>query len=70
VLKLAATPPRVEWQSSAEIGPVAGSFADPTAWFANDVVMSPTVHVGMHGNSGAWVDRVGLSSATMGIVFR
>jgi hypothetical protein len=70
VLKLGATPPRVEWKSSAEIGPVAGAFVDPTASFAHDVVESGTVLVGLHGGSGAWVDRIGLSSATLGVVFR
>jgi hypothetical protein len=69
-LDLGATPPRLAWQSSAEIGPITGSLADNTAWFAKDAVESPTVHVGLHGGAGSWVDRVGLSSATMGVVFR
>ncbi len=69
VLKLDSNPPGIAWQSSTEMGPAAGSFADDTAWFETDQLTSPKVLVGFQGNAGSWVDRVGVATADVALTF-
>lgn len=70
VLHLDATPPGITWQSTSEIGPAAGSYGDNTAWFETDQLTSPQVLVGLQGNAGSWIDRVGVAAANVTVTFR
>ncbi len=60
---------RFEWQTTNEIGPVAGSYASATDWIVADQVANPNVLVGLHGSSGDWVDRVGTLSGVYGMTY-
>jgi hypothetical protein len=61
--------PRVEWQSTTEIGPVSGSYSRAADRVMTDQVATPTVLVGVHGFAGSWTDRVGMLSGVYGMTY-
>jgi hypothetical protein len=70
-LNMSTTPPSMEWHNDAEIGPVAGTDYDASkAWVTEDHVVSPAVLVSLHGASGSWVDRIGVSSSVIDVAVR
>jgi hypothetical protein len=64
-----STTARFEWQTTTEIGPISGSYANIMDWIVSDRVASPSVLVGVHGFSGAWIDRVGTISSGYAMTF-
>lgn len=52
----------LDWTASFEIGPLEGSYADGTAFILMDQLPVGQVAVGLHGMSGAWMDKLGFSS--------
>ena len=64
----------ISGQGLIEIGPAAGSISmDQSfgqAWYEHDDVASPTFVVGLHGYVSAWLDRLGMEEATLGIELR
>ena len=70
ILKVDATPPSISWQSLSTIGPASGSYANQTAYFEEDAIKSPQILVGLQGSSGNWLDRIGVASANVAVLFR
>lgn len=70
VLRLAGAMSHVEWQDPQRIGPVSGAFAASDAWFENDQPDTTQLLVGLHGASGAWVDRVGLTASLLSVALQ
>ncbi|HVJ14177.1 MAG TPA: hypothetical protein VM686_01995 [Polyangiaceae bacterium] len=70
LLDLDADGESVRWNDAVQIGPVSGSFANGTAWFAEQKLTSPALAVAVHGSAGSWIDRLGLGASTISAAFR
>jgi hypothetical protein len=55
-------------KEAIEVGPASGTYADQAAWFASDAIAADQIVVGLHGYSGSWIDRLGLTTAAPVIV--
>ncbi|HWZ89476.1 MAG TPA: putative metal-binding motif-containing protein [Polyangiaceae bacterium] len=69
-LNLSSSTARVEWQNAVEVGPVTGTVANDSAWFEADLLGTTELVTGLHGGSGGWVDRVGLTSSPLAILLQ
>lgn len=59
-----------EWHNPVDVGPISGFLANGTAWFEADVISSGEALVGLHGATGGWVDRLGLTASPLKVVFQ
>ena len=59
---------RVVWQDAVLVGPVSGGFANGGAWFESDLLTNGELLLGLHGASGIWVDRLGLTAGSVRVM--
>ena len=69
-LNLAGTQPHVEWMNPVDVGPVTGSFANQQSWYRTDAIGVTELPTGLHGASGSWVDRVGLTASSTSVLLK
>jgi hypothetical protein len=58
----------INWEGKKELAPIAGSYANNMAYFAESNAEAGTVPTRLLGASGSWIDRVGFGVSTIQVI--